>query len=87
MSEGTDETGFPESKRPRTSELPATPSSEREVLGLLDSSETMPPLCRGGRRSMVFDDARLSTLREVEWDFRHAGLDPQFGCARLTDFQ
>ena len=35
---------------------------------------------------MVFDDARLSTFREVEWDLRHASLDPQFGCARLTDF-
>ena len=42
VSVGTDETQFPENKRPKTSELPATPSSEREVLGLTDSSETMP---------------------------------------------
>ena len=42
VSEGTDETGFPENNRPRTSELPVTPSSEREVLGPTDSSETMP---------------------------------------------
>ena len=33
VSEGTDETRFPENKRPRTSEFPVTSSSEREMLG------------------------------------------------------
>ena len=42
VSEGTDETGFSENKRPRTSEFPVTSSSEREVLGPTDSSETVP---------------------------------------------
>ena len=42
VSEGTDETGSSENKRPRTSEFPVTSLSEREVLGPIDSSEMMP---------------------------------------------
>ena len=42
VSEGTDETGFSENKRPMTSEFPVTSSPEREVLGPVDSSEMMP---------------------------------------------
>ena len=44
LSACTDETGFLENKRPRTSEFPATPSSERGMLGPLDSSETVPSI-------------------------------------------
>ena len=42
VSEGTDETGFSENKRPRTSEFPVTSSPERGVLEPTDSSETIP---------------------------------------------
>ena len=42
VSEGTDETGFLENKWPRTSEFPVTSSSDREVLGSIDSSDTVP---------------------------------------------
>ena len=42
VSEGTDETGFSENKRPRTSEFPVTSSPEEGVLEPTDSSETIP---------------------------------------------
>ena len=64
VSEGTDETGFPENKRPRTSELPATPSSEREVLGPLDFSETTP-----GISNEITDAAIESVNRNRMLDF------------------
>ena len=64
VSEGTDETGFSENKRPRTSEFPATPSSEREVLGPTDSSETMP-----GVSSEISEAAIESVNRNRMLDF------------------
>ena len=42
MSECTDETGFQEHKRPRTSEFPPTSSSEKGMLRPVDLSETVP---------------------------------------------
>ena len=56
MSEGTDETGFSEKKRPRTSVFLVAPSSERDVLGSTDSSETMPGV------SSEISDASFETV-------------------------
>ena len=56
MSEDTDETGVPENMRPRTSEFPASPSSERGMLGPLDSSETTPGV------SNEFTDAAIESV-------------------------
>ena len=64
LSDCTDETGFPENKRPRMSELPATPSSERGMLGPLDSSETTP-----GVSNEITDAAIESVNRNIMLDF------------------
>ena len=64
VSEGTDETGFPENKLPRTSELLTTPPSEREMLGPLDSSKTMP-----GVSNEISNAAVVSVNRNRMLDF------------------
>ena len=64
VSEGTDETGFSENKRPRTSEFPVTSSPEREVLGPTDSSETVP-----GVSSEISNAAIESVYRNRMLDF------------------
>ena len=64
VSEGTDETGFSENKRPRTSEFPVTSSPEKEVLEPTDSSETMPSVS-----SAISDAAIESVNRNRMLDF------------------
>ena len=64
VSEDTHEIGFSENKRPRTSEFPVTPSSEREVLGPTDSSETVP-----GVSSEISNAAIKSVNRNRMLDF------------------
>ena len=64
VSEGTDETGFSENKRPRTSEFPVTSSPEREVFGPVGSSEMMP-----GVSSEISNAAVESVNRNRMLDF------------------
>ena len=64
VSEGTDETGFSENKRPRTSEFPVTSLPGKEVLKPTDSSETTP-----GVSSAISDAAIESVNRNRMLDF------------------
>ena len=64
VSEGTDETGFSENKRPRTPELPVTSLPGKEVLKPTDSSETTP-----GVSSAISDAAIESVNRNRMLDF------------------
>ena len=64
VSEGTDETGFSENKRPRTSEFPVTSLPGKEELKPTDSSETTP-----GVSSAISDAAIESVNRNRMLDF------------------
>ena len=64
VSEGTDETGFSEKKRPRTSEFPVTSLPGKEVLKPTDSSETTP-----GVSSAISDAVIESVNRNRMLDF------------------
>ena len=64
VSEGTDETGFSENKRPRTAEFTVTSLPGKEVLKPADSSETTP-----GVSSAISDAAIESVNRNRMLDF------------------